>query len=108
MQVYSALYKIKNGCLPKSAKLYFMNELHNAKATQPAAILQIPISGKEIDNALTEFDMTAAQIKKSCEEEKWDCPTPNRAREIKDTCAICDFRWSCFAWRSKQFPMSYP
>jgi DNA helicase-2/ATP-dependent DNA helicase PcrA len=109
MQVYSALYKIKNGCLPKSAKLYFLNELRNAKTSSPpSAVLEISISEKKIHKALEEFDATAAQIAKSCEEGKWDCPNPKRAREIKDTCTICDFRWSCPAWESKPFPMQYP
>jgi hypothetical protein len=53
MQVYSALYKIKNGCLPKAAKLYFLNELRNATTSRTAsAVLSIPISETEINKAL--------------------------------------------------------
>jgi putative RecB family exonuclease len=109
MQVYSALYKIKNGCLPKAAKLYFLNELHNATTSRPtSAVLPIPISETEINKALEEFDKTAAQIKKSAEEGRWDSPSQTRAKEMEDTCVICDLRWSCPAWKSKPFPMQYP
>jgi len=109
MQVYCALYRIKNGCLPKAAKLYFLNELQEKdEQTPPKAILKVSISDKEIDKALAEFDITANEIKKNVENENWPPPNPQRAREIADTCAICDVRWSCKAWLTKPFPMRYP
>jgi hypothetical protein len=109
MQVYSVLYKMRNGCLPKAANLYFLNELLNATTSRPSsAIYSVPISETEIDKALRVFDKTAAQIIESINEAKWDTPSPARAKEMQDTCAICDLRWSCTAWESKQFSMQYP
>lgn len=109
MLVYSALFKIKNGCLPKSAKIYFLNELTNSTNVRPStAILEIKISSKEINKALKEFDKIAKQIIKSKELGKWDPPNPRRAKEIIDTCIICDLRWSCQAWKSKPFQLLYP
>jgi putative RecB family exonuclease len=109
MQVYCALYKIKNRCLPQAAKLYFLNELRSATTSRPSsAVMEIPISDAEIDTALNEFDKTAEGIKKSIDELKWDAPTPERAKEMEDTCTICDLRWSCSAWKSKPFSMQYP
>jgi DNA helicase-2/ATP-dependent DNA helicase PcrA len=109
MQVYSALYKIRNKCLPKAAKLYFLNELHSGDAKRPAnAILDIPISKEEIDKALYEFDTTAKEIMTNREKEKWDPPSKRKAKDIQDTCTICDLRWSCKAWTPNKFPMQYP
>jgi len=109
MQVYSALYKIKNGCLPKAAKLYFLNELRDETTSRPSsAVLEISMFRTEIDNALKEFDKTAAQIEKNSEEGTWDSPSPTRAKEMEDTCVICDLRWSCPAWKSKPYRMQLP
>jgi len=109
MQVYSALFKIKNGCLPKAAKIYFLNELINSTNVRPpTAILEIKISSKEIDKALKEFDKIAKQIIRSKERGKWAPPSTRKAKEIIDTCVICDLRWSCPAWKSKPFQLTYP
>jgi len=104
MQVYCALFKIRNRCLPKAAKLYFLNELLNATTSRPiSAVMSIPISEAAIDIALKEFDKTAKMIKRDIENGSWEAPTPDRAKEIEDTCRICDLRWSCPAWESKPF-----
>jgi len=109
MQVYCALYKIKNGCLPKAAKLYFLNELQNVTTSrQASAVLEISISETQIETALKEFDKTAKQIKKDIENGTWDAPSPERSKEIEDTCTICDLRWSCPAWKAKPFQMQHP
>lgn len=109
MLVYSALYKIKNDCLPKSAKIYFLNELTNStKKRPPTAILEIKITPEEIKKALKEFDKIAKQIIKSRDAGKWNPPSPKRVKEIVDTCVICDLRWSCPAWKTKPFPIPYP
>ena len=110
MQVYAALYKIKNGCLPKAAKLYFLNELRdNSITSRPdSAILKVSFSAKEIEKALNEFDKTAVQIMEAKENDSWTVPDPQHAEEIKDTCTICDLRWSCPAWSSKRFSMQLP
>jgi len=108
MQVYAALYEIRNGCLPRAAKLYFLNELQNTSTRPTSAECNVSISRNEIANALQEFDDTAAQIKECIEEGKWDAPTPSRAKEIEDTCVICDIRWSCPAWEQNHFPVQYP
>ena len=110
MQVYAALYKIKNGCLPKAAKLYFLNELRDDSiASRPdSAILKVSFSAKEIEKALNEFDKTAVQIMEAKENDSWTVPDPQHAEEIKGTCTICDLRWSCPAWSSKRFSMQLP
>jgi len=108
MLVYSALYKIKNKCLPKTAKIYFLNELTNTTKRPSSAILEIKVTPKEIERALQEFDKIAKQIIKSKELGRWDPPNPKRAKEIIDTCVICDLRWSCPAWKKGPFKMSYP
>lgn len=109
MQVYCALYKIRNGCLPKAAKLYFLNELRRGDTRRPEkAIMNVPISNEEINNALLEFDKTAAGIMKNAEKEIWSPPNPKRAKEIEETCTICDLRWSCRAWITKPFPIPCP
>ena len=108
MQVYSALYQLNNGCLPKAAKLYFLNELRNTTISPPSsAVMEIPIYKTKIKKALKEFDRTASQIERNSEEGRWRCPSPKRAKEIEDTCTICDFRWSCQAWKSKPFRMKF-
>jgi len=110
MRVYAALYKIRNGCLPKAAKLYFLNELRDDSITSrpSSAILKVSLSAKEIDKALNEFDKTAEQIMKAKENDSWIAPNALHVEEIKDTCTICDLRWSCPAWASKPFSMQFP
>jgi hypothetical protein len=109
MQVYCALYRERNRCLPKAANLYFLNELLTVTTTRPpSAIYQIQISEVEIDKAQKEFDKTATQIMKSIDDEQWNAPSAARAKEMEETCAICDLRWSCPAWESKRFTMPHP
>ena len=109
MQVYCALFRIRNGCLPKAAKLYFLNELQTGITERPKnAILEVKISEKEINKALSEFDNTAGNIIHDAENERWNPPSALRAKEMQDTCTICDIRWSCKAWLKQPFPMQYP
>ena len=109
MRVYAALFELRNACLPKAAKLYFLNELLTHKSTSPdSAVYEVSISKSEIEDALSEFDLTAREIEECVERRKWDTPSAERAREIKDTCVICDLRWSCPSWESNPFPMHYP
>lgn len=95
MLVYSALYRMKYGVLPKRAVLYFMNELDRDGLTStPAnAIWEINLTGVNIDTALTEFDRTAAEIIDCAERQTWNPPNPDQIPE--ETCAACDIRWSC-------------
>ena len=81
MQVYSALFEIKYGCLPKAAKLYFMNELDDDSitSTPPKAILDPPITQADISTALSEFDKTAAAIINFIANDKWDAQIPSLA-----------------------------
>lgn len=55
----------------------------------------------------SEFDKTVAQIEKSAEEGRWNSSSQTHAKEMEDTCVICDMRWSCPAWKSTPFPMQY-
>ncbi len=108
MQVYCALFKIRNGCLPKAAKLYFLNELQNENQRPKTAILEVEMSDEKIAKALSEFDDTAGKIIRDRESQIWQAPTWQRAKDMVDTCTICDIRWSCKAWLTKPFPMQYP
>ena len=110
MQVYAALFKLRNGCLPKAAKLYFLNELDTPEVNSrpPNAIKEVDFSSVEIDKAMSEFDSTARQIISSINNNNWPCPSILRAREMEETCKICDFRWSCGAWQNNKFPILSP
>jgi DNA helicase II / ATP-dependent DNA helicase PcrA len=111
MRVYASLYRMKYGCLPKASKLYFLNELDvDGISSRPStSILDVSITDSEIDEAMNNFDSTASQIQKSSETNTWPAPTPKEVQEIKDTCVICDFRWSCSAWKgASAFPMPFP
>ena len=109
MLVYAALYKIRNGCLPKRAVLYFMNELDNDSLTTTPnrAVYSIDLASADIDRALREFDQTARLIGKCKEANKWDPPPTSKLPTIEDTCAICDLRWSCSSF-GKEKQMPYP
>ena len=112
LQVYCALFKIRNGCLPRTAKLYFLNELEENMIKRPeSAILELDkneLSKQNIDTALVEFDNTALKIMDDALNQHWDPPTYQRANQIRETCEICDIRWSCRAWATKPFPMQFP
>lgn len=110
MQVYCALYKIKNGCLPKAAKLYFLNELlFDPTPQSKTAVLEVTISSSEINKAIKNFDNTAAEIIRSKETLIWKSPSGKEAENLKEnTCSICDLRWGCPTWKKDKFPMRYP
>jgi len=95
MLVYSALYRMKYGVLPKKAVLYFMNELDrdDLKSTPKDAIWEIGLTSAEIDMALKEFDRTAREIIACNESQVWEPPPSDHIPE--DTCTACDIRWSC-------------
>lgn len=97
MLVYAALYKIRNGCYPGSAVLYFMNELKNdsIQTRPPDALVRIDLSGTGIQQALSEFDNTANEIIRCKATNNWPAPDSKKLPDIKETCDACDLRWSC-------------
>jgi putative RecB family exonuclease len=97
MLVYAALYKIKNGCYPKRAVLYFMNELapDSVKSRPKKALYSIDLKESEIQRALREFDKTALAIQKCKDRNQWNPPKQDEMPMLEDTCAPCDIRWSC-------------
>jgi putative RecB family exonuclease len=97
MLVYAALYKLRNGCYPGSAVLYFLNELDNdsIKSRPSNAVVRIDLEDREIRRALTEFDKTANEIIRCKDRNVWQPPSPLKLPDIKETCDACDVRWSC-------------
>jgi putative RecB family exonuclease len=96
MLVYAALYKLRNGCYPGSAVLYFMNELNESfSSTPPKARVRIDLDDVSIQKALGEFDGTAAEIISCKDKNNWPAPSPSKMPDIKETCDACDIRWSC-------------
>jgi ATP-dependent exoDNAse (exonuclease V) beta subunit len=60
MQVYGALYRMRNGVYPRKAVLYFMNELEDGASGDPMHI--VDLSEEKINRALEAFDVTAGEI----------------------------------------------
>lgn len=97
MLVYAALYRLRNGCYPGSAILYFLNELNSDSftATPPNAQLRIDLNNTEVQRALNEFDNTANDIIRCYDTNEWKPPSTSRMPDLKETCDVCDIRWSC-------------
>jgi len=96
MLVYAALYKLRNGCYPGSAVLYFLNELNSDSltATPPNAQVRIDLVDGEVQRALREFDSTASDIIDCKARNEWEAPSTSKMPD-KETCDACDIRWSC-------------
>ena len=95
MQVYSELYNQRNGKYPKRAVIYFIGELANldGQGTRPKnALMQADLEPEKIQEALREFDLTVTSIQDSMTRNDW---TPPGDGAGKETCDLCDVRWSC-------------
>jgi putative RecB family exonuclease len=106
MLVYAELYRARNGVYPAKAILYFMNELAGPPPTsRPAnALYEVRLDKQRIKQALDEFATTVQQIELCHLSDQWKAP-PAKKTPGKETCDICDIRWSC---PSVKYDMRYP
>lgn len=96
MRVYAKLYELKHGVLPKKAVLYFLNELDGSAcpSERPVnALLEVSLAPNDIDDAVSEFAQTVAQIEQARLTNEWN-PALFGSISEKD-CNICDLRWDC-------------
>ncbi|MEQ9623005.1 PD-(D/E)XK nuclease family protein [Coleofasciculus chthonoplastes] len=96
MRVYAKLYELKHGVLPRKAILYFLNELDGSTcpSKRPVnALMEVSLAPNDIDDAVSEFANTVAQIEEARLTDRWDAAQPGSISE-KD-CQICDLRWNC-------------
>ena len=93
MQVYSELYHQRNGKYPKRAVIYFIGDLAGHVTARPEdAMLTVDLDQLRIQNALDEFDLTVRRIQESITNNNWTPPVEGAGKE---TCDLCDVRWSC-------------
>jgi PD-(D/E)XK nuclease superfamily len=95
MCVYAELYRVRSGTYPARAILYFLNELDQkpAPSTRPLrAVYAVQFTAAGVQQALAEFDLTAQSIVGCRANKVWPLP---QAEPLKETCDICDIRWSC-------------
>ncbi|ADC69069.1 conserved hypothetical protein [Methanocaldococcus sp. FS406-22] len=112
MLVYAELYKEKYGLYPLKGVIYFMNELLDASSEPtvrpPQAVYEIdfrdPRNLDDIEEAMELFDKTVEEIEDKKRKDVWE---PPKIPPDKETCDICDLRWSCPLMKSK-YRMRYP
>jgi putative RecB family exonuclease len=107
MLVYAELYRARNGTYPAKAILYFLNELAGTPvpSSRPAnALYEVSLDPKRIQQALKLFGTTVQEIERCHDSDQWPPPPPKQTPG-KETCDICDIRWSC---PSVKYEMRYP
>lgn len=107
MLVYAELYRIKNGTYPAKSVLYFMNELRGEPppGSRPAnAFYEVHMDKNQIKKALKSFELTVDKIENCYLKKQWSAPS-RKNTPGKETCDICDIRWSC---PSVNYEMRYP
>jgi len=107
MLVYAELYRARNGVYPAKAVLYFLNELAGTPVptSRPAnALYEVTLDPKRIKQALQDFATTVKEIERCHDSDKWSPPPPKQTPG-KETCDLCDIRWSC---PSVKYDMRYP
>jgi hypothetical protein len=98
MQVYSELYRARNGRPPSRAVIYFVGELAGKsppKTRPPNALLDVTLSSAKSQIALAEFDKTVQEILAARANNAWKAPPQGSKWAGKETCDLCDVRWSC-------------
>ena len=115
MLVYAGLYREKTGNYPLKGIIYFINELDRTPepTTRPSqAVYTIDFRDPEnldkIDEAMRIFDETVQKIEEDKRRDVWEPPSLEEIPD-KETCDICDLRWSCpVAREAYKYPMRYP
>jgi hypothetical protein len=82
MQVYAALFKLRNGVYLRRAVLYFFYELDEDSAGDPYHIVYL--TEDKINTALKEFDQTAGLIQQYKLANTWN-PLPSESLSILKT-----------------------
>jgi hypothetical protein len=98
MQVYSELYRLRNGKSPTRAVIYFVGEFGlkpTPNSRPPRAMLDVNLSSAKSQVALGEFDKTVDDIRNARTSNKWLPPAGGSKWAGKETCDLCDVRWSC-------------
>jgi hypothetical protein len=98
MQVYSELYRLRNGQTPTRAIVYFVGELGGKlppKSRPSRAVLEVTLSASKSAVALKEFDATVGDIRQASASNQWLAPPGGSSWAGKETCDLCDVRWSC-------------
>lgn len=103
MLVYGELYKERNGIYPQRAVLYFLAELDNQTSRPPNAAMTVQFDAARIQQALLDFDRTVGMIENARNTDSWPAPAPVDKPD-KQTCDICDLRWSCTAVANEYQP----
>lgn len=102
MQVYANLYKLRNLEYPSKAIIYFVGELEEAQGKRPEnAIFEVELSENKIQVALEAFDQTVKDINHSRDTQNWPPADGGSITAGKETCIICDQRWSCTEERDR-------
>lgn len=122
MSVYAELYKVKAGCYPVRAILYFLNELKIKPGEPPIVIRPVPAvhevdfmrDGIEKDGTptlvkkgLDAFDISANEIIKCISTHIWNTPSGSSVPDEK-SCDICDIRWNCNAHPRSKYKVRMP
>ena len=98
LRVYAELYKERNGQYPRRALIYFVGELAGTPpptTTPPNAVMVANLQQTQVQVALTAFDSTVQQIQISEAQNQWNPPANGMQTAGKETCDLCDVRWSC-------------
>src|SRR5205823_6175305 len=98
MRVYADLYFQRNGRHPKKTIIYFVGELAGdppPASTPAAAVMDVILERGRIDEALDAFDCTVQEIETSRRQNRWVPPPQGVEVAGKETCDLCDVRWSC-------------
>jgi putative RecB family exonuclease len=95
MCVYAELYRVRSGAFPARAILYFLNELDlvpDPDVRPLRAVYEVQFAAANIQQAITQFDVTAQSIIACRVNNTWPLPASGPGKE---TCDICDIRWNC-------------
>lgn len=98
MLIYMYLYKERNGFFPKRGILYFVGELggDTPPTSRPnGAIVTVIPDPEKLEEAMKSFLNTADDIEKNIKSESWKPPADGHLTASRETCDICDFRWTC-------------
>lgn len=119
MRVYADLYRRRHGVYPARAQLYFLNELYERiddgqsfADARAAALLTVPIIPDEVEEALSAFRQSVADIEVCRVDDRWEAPVVGEGPGL-ETCSICDHRWNCPTVRGDRrlndaLPLRYP
>ena len=107
MQVYAELYRKQTGIMPQKAIIYFLNTLggdYEPRERPGNAVFEVTLDPESVDIAMDDFSDTVAKIEESRRTGIW---SPPGTTPPKETCDICDKRWTC-TYSQEPHSMRYP